>query len=148
VASNAAPTFGITTNAQELTAKLNRMSGEIEDPKGLLENIRTILQQSEQEVFASEGGTLGWVWKAIVEPDRKVSSSPLVASGQMKESVAGFGAGTIRGNTLRVHPKPYYSRFHQFGTHTMDARPFTGISDATARLILQEFERATGQVLT
>lgn len=148
MSSGAAPSFGITTNAQALTAKLNRMAGEIDDPRGLLERIRVILQQAEQEVFATEGSALGWAWNSLVQPERKQGGRVLVESGAMMDSVAGFSAGTIRGATLRVHPKPYYSRFHQFGTHTMDARPFTGISDATARRIYQEFERATGEVLT
>jgi phage gpG-like protein len=147
VSSGAAPSFTFTTNAQELTTKLNRMAGEIDDPRGLLERIRAILQLQEYEVFASEGAALGWAWKSLVQPDRG-RGSMLVASGAMKESVAGGGAGTIRGSTLRVHPKPFYSRFHQFGTHTMDARPFTGITENTARMIYEEFERATGQVLT
>jgi phage gpG-like protein len=147
MSSGAAPSFTFTTNAQELTTKLNRMAGQIDDPRGLLERIRTILQMAEHEVFASEGAALGWAWNKLVEPERS-QGSMLVASGAMKESVAGGGAGTIRGATLRVHPKPYYSRFHQFGTHTMDARPFTGISETTARLIYDEFARATGQVLT
>jgi phage gpG-like protein len=56
--------------------------------------------------------------------------------------------GSIRGTTLRIHPRPFYSRFHQFGTARMDARPFTGISDETMRLIYDEFERATGEALT
>jgi phage gpG-like protein len=148
VSSGAAPSFTFTTNAQALTAKLNRMAGQIDDPRGLLERIRTILQQAEHDVFSSEGAALGWAWNSLVQPERAETSQILVGSGAMKESVSGGQAGTIRGATLRMHPKPYYSHFHQFGTSTMDARPFTGISESTARLIYDEFERATGEVLT
>jgi phage gpG-like protein len=147
-ASGAAPSFTVSSNSQELAAKLNRMAGEIADPRGLLENIRTVLRQAEEEVFATEGSALGWAWNSLVQPERKVGGQMLVQSGAMKDSVTGFSAGTIRGSTLRIHPKPYYSRWHQFGTHTMDARPFTGISEGTARRIYQEFERATGEVFT
>jgi phage gpG-like protein len=142
--SQAAPSF--TTNANELVARLNRAGGKIEDPRALLERIRLLLQAQEQEVFSSEGAALGAAWKALVEPERG-SGRTLEDSGAMMGSVSGGDAGRIRGATLRIHPKPYYSRWHQFGTVNMDARPFMGISDETNQLILEEFQRAIGQDL-
>lgn len=142
-----ADTFNVTSNSQELTAKLNQLAARIAEPQELLEHVGSILERGEQEVFMSEGASINWAWKAIVQPDRKVGGSPLVASGVMKASVAGFGAAVVHGNEVRIHPDPYYSRFHQFGTHTMDARPFTGISEGTMRLIVQEFSRAAGQAM-
>jgi phage gpG-like protein len=145
--SNAVPTF--TTNAHEVSAKLGRIGDKVENPRDLLVRIRRILTQQELDVFASEGAALDGVWNALVQPERKTGGSHiLVGTGAMMESVAGPTAGTIRNNTtLRIHPKPFYSRWHQFGTTKMDARPFTGISDATYRLIMREFERATGEDL-
>jgi phage gpG-like protein len=141
--SNVGPAF--TSNATELTAKLNNAAGRIEDPRALLERIREILSRQETDVFASEGAALGETWAAIVQPERKIGSQTLVYSGALLASVA--DGGRITGTTLRVHPKPFYARWHQFGTSKMAARPFTGISDATSRLILQEFQRAADQDL-
>lgn len=143
--SNAAPTF--TTNAAALTAKLNSASGKIEDPRALLEQCRRILSEQETEVWATEGAALEAAWKQAVQPDRKVNSELLVASGALKSSMSDADAGRIRGATLRIKVKPYYGFFHQFGTTKMDARPFSGISDNSMRLIMQRFQEATDQDL-
>lgn len=140
-----APTF--VTNANELVAKFNRMADRIEDPRGLLEQCRQVIQEQERDVWASDGAALEGAWKAIVEPQRKRNPETLVASGRLKDSMAGGSAGTIRGKTLRFHPKPFYGRFHQFGTVHFDARPYSGISDNTYRTILRLFEEATGETL-
>ena len=144
-ASERAPTF--TTNAAALTAKLNRSAGKIEDPRALLEQCRRILSEQESEVWATDGAALEAAWKQAVRPDLKISSELLVASGALKASMSDTDAGRIRGATLRIKVKPYYGFFHQFGTTKMDARPFSGISDSSMRLIMQRFQEATGEDL-
>jgi len=143
--STQAPTF--ITNANELTAKFNRIGEKVKDPRGLLEQCRAIIQQQERMVWSSEGAALEGAWKSIVQPERKTSSQMLVASGALRESMSGGSAGKVRGATLRFHPKPFYGKFLQFGTVRMDARPFSGISDQTYRLIMRRFEDATGETL-
>ena len=139
---------GVTfvTNATELAAKFGRLAEKIDNPQPVLEGVRRILNQQEEQVWGTEGGALGVAWNAIVQPERKTSSEMLVASGNLRRAMSEGGA--IRGATLRISPrKLFYGRFHQFGTQTMDARPFSGISDASMRLIVQEFENATGRDL-
>lgn len=135
---------GVTfvTNANELAAKFGRLAEKIEDPRPVLESVKRILNAQEEQVWATEGGALGVTWKAAVQPERKVSSGLLMASGNLRRAMGEQGA--IRGATLRISPrKLYYGFFHQFGTATMDARPFSGISDESMRLIVQEFQNFT-----
>lgn len=137
---------GVTfvTNANELAAKFGRLAAKIEDPKPVLEAVKRILNAQEEQVWATEGSALGVTWGAIVQPERKLSSQLLVASGNLRRAMGEEGA--IRGATLRISPrKLYYGFFHQFGTATMDARPFSGISDESMRLIVSEFQNATGR---
>lgn len=143
--AGAAPTF--TTNANELTAKLNRIGDKLEDPREPLEACRRLLVRQEAEVWSSQGQALGYAWPPIAEPERKVDSRMLVATSALLYSMAEEGAGTIRGGTLRIRPKPRYGFYHQFGLGHVPARPFSGISDNTYRLMMQAFERATGEVL-
>ena len=131
------------TNANEFVGKLNEMGDRVADPRGLLEHCREIIRRQEEDVWGTEGAVLAGVWNAIVEPERKTNSEMLVASGKLKESMTGPTAGSIRGMTLRFHPKPYYGFFHQFGTATMDARPYSGITDDTYREIMRAFQEAT-----
>jgi phage gpG-like protein len=139
---------GVTfiTNANELSAKFGRMAQKIDDPKPVLEACKRILNEQEQQVWATEGGALGVTWGALVQPQRKTEGGGLLVgeTGQLRSSME---EGTIRGATLRItsRRKAFYGFFHQFGTGTMDARPFSGISDASMRLILSEFENATGR---
>ena len=62
MASTAAPNFAYSSNSQELTAKLNQIGDQIEEPEVLLENIGSILERGEQEVFGTEGASIGWAW--------------------------------------------------------------------------------------
>jgi phage gpG-like protein len=136
-----------TTNANEVRAKLGRGAAKIENPRGFLQQVRELLQTQEQDVWSTEGSLLGTAWKSLVEPERG-SGRMLVGSGKLYDSMAGPDAGAIRGATLRVHPKPYYGFFHQFGTATMDARQFSGISESTNREIIRLFEQVANQDLT
>jgi phage gpG-like protein len=140
-----APSF--TTNANQLTAKLNRMAGTIEDPRVPLEGCKRLIQQQEEEVWASQGEILGDHWNAAVQPERKTSSELLVATGALRNSMTSESSGRIRGATLRYGTRLYYGRFHQYGTVKMDARPFTGLSTELRREIATILENATGQAL-
>lgn len=139
---------GVTfiTNANELSAKFGRMAQKIEDPRPVLEACQRILQMQEAQVWASEGGALGVTWGALVQPQRKTEGGGLLVgeTGQLRSSMQ---EGNIRGATLRItsRRKAFYGFFHQFGTGTMDARPFAGISDQSMRLIVSEFQNATGK---
>ena len=137
--------FNVSTNSQQLVAKFGRMAERLADPKPVLEAAMRILQAQEAEVWATEGRTIGEAWNALVQPERKVGAQMLVESGALRSSMA--TGGSIRGATLRIKPTPFYAKMHQFGTHTMDARPFSGISDSAMRLITMEFQEATGRDL-
>jgi phage gpG-like protein len=133
------------TNANELTAKLGAMGEQVENPQEVLQQARRLIQQQEAEVWATDGAALEETWKALRDPERSMSGHILESSGALKDSMSDYAAGAIRGATLRFHPKPYYGRFHQFGTggaHPMDARPFSGISESTYREILRLFQEA------
>ena len=134
------------TNANELSAKFGRMAQKIDDPRPVLEACKRILNAQERQVWATEGGALGVTWGSLVQPERKGSGSGLLV-GDTGKLRASMEEGNIRGATLRItsRRKAYYGFFHQFGTATMDARPFAGISDESMRLIVSEFEKATGR---
>lgn len=140
---------GVTfiTNANELAAKFGRMAEKIEDPRPVLETVKRILNRQEEQVWATEGGALGVAWASLVQPERKTMGGRLLeGSGNLRRSMTEEGA--IRGYTLRISPrKHFYGRMHQFGTSTMDARPFSGISDESMRLIVSEFQHATDRDL-
>lgn len=134
------------TNANELSAKFGRMAEKIQDPKPVLEACKRILNAQERQVWATDGGALGVTWGALVQPERKQGGGGLLvgATGRLRSSME---EGAIRGATLRItsRRKAYYGFFHQFGTSTMDARPFAGITDESMRAIVSEFEKATGK---
>jgi phage gpG-like protein len=140
---------GVTfvTNANELAAKFGRMAEKIDDPRPVLEAVKRILNAQEEQVWSTEGGALGVSWHELVQPERKNMGGRLLeASGNLRRSMS--QEGSIRGYTLRISPrKHFYGFFHQFGTSTMDARPFSGISDESMRLIVSEFQNATDRDL-
>ena len=143
--SNQGVTF--ITNSNELAAKFGRMAEKIQDPKPVLESVKRILNAQEAQVWATDGGALGVTWGALVAPERKSGGGSLLvgSTGRLRSSMVDEGA--IRGATLRISSrrKAYYGFFHQFGTKTMDARPFAGITDESMRAIVSEFEKATGK---
>ena len=139
------PTF--ITNANEFVARLNRSAEKIKEPRAFLEQCRRLLTEQEAEVWSSEGATLDAAWKELVQPERKVSGNLLVDSGALRDSMSSEGAGRIRGATLRIHPKPFYGRFHQFGTVSMDARPFSGINDTTYRELMRLYQQQVDEDL-
>lgn len=137
--SATATTF--VTNANEFVARLDRNADKIKDPKKFLNECRRLLAQQEFQVWATDGAALEETWKALVQPQRKFGGRLMVDTGDLMHSMSNPSAGTIRGTVLRIHPKPFYGRFHQFGTARMDARPFSGISDATARELRRLLEQ-------
>ena len=139
--STSVPTF--TTNATEVTAKLGAGGAKLENPRSFLEQCRHLLTQQEADVWASDGSALEGAWKQIVQPERKVGSHLLVESGDLLHSMSDPSAGRVRGNTLRIHPKPRYGFYHQFGSANMEARPFSGISESTAREIQRLMQAQT-----
>lgn len=137
-----------TTNANQFVARLDRSAARIEDPRAFLEQARKLLTEQEFEVWATDGAALEATWKALVQPQHKAGGRLMVDTGALLASMASPGAGSIRGTALRIHPKPFYGRFHQFGTTRMDARPFSGISDKTYRALMQLMEQHTDQDLS
>jgi phage gpG-like protein len=132
------------TNISEVTANFAKLADRVENPRPVLQAAQRILSLQESQVWATEGGALGVTWAALVQPERHVGRSLLWDTGALRASMT--TGGRIAGDTLRISPRSraFYGFFHQFGTTNMDARPFSGISDESARLIMQEMRRATG----
>lgn len=133
----------ITTNAAELAARINKLAARLTDPSPALERARQLLIRNETEVWATSGGALGARWAAAAEPDRKVDSRLLVASGALRASLTGSGAGSVHRTTLEFGTSVPYGVFHQYGIPgRLPAREFLGVAPNVAREILRLLEQA------
>lgn len=131
-----------TTNAADVASAIERMSARIADPAPALMRARSVLAEQEQQVFSSQGSVLGASWPPAVDPERKIDPQLLVASGALRRSLTGTSAGTVRGTTLEYGTDVEYAHFHQYGTSRMSARPFLGITDTSARRIVEQLAAA------
>jgi phage gpG-like protein len=130
-------TEAITSNAAEVGGQLDELASRVGNPQRFLERARRLLNAQEAQVWATDGGILGAHWAAAAEPDRKVDSRLLVASGALRAALTG-NSGSIRGTELTLPDSlPPYGVFHQYGTSKMAARPFLGFSQDFARQLLE-----------
>jgi phage gpG-like protein len=133
----------IETNAAALAGRLNSLAGRLENPEPILRLAQALIARSEAEVWQSEGASLGEHWARAAEPERKTDSRLLVATGRLRESLAGRGSPLqVRGTQLVVGTDVPYGAYHQYGTSRMPARPFLGVSPSLARDLLQLFQHA------
>lgn len=126
----------VTSNANELAGQINELAQRVGNPQQFLERARRLLNAQEAQAWATQGGVLGVHWAAAAEPDRKVDSRLLVASGALRAALTG-NAGRVDGDMLILPTSlPPYGVFHQYGTSNMPARPFLGFSrDFAAQLL-------------
>jgi phage gpG-like protein len=118
-----------TSNASHLSEQLERFAARVGDPLPALERLRALLAGGEQEVWSTQGMSIGFHWASPVEADRKTDPTLLVATGALRSSLTGEGAGEPASAVeLRFGTDVPYGRFHQFGTRKMTARQFMGLS--------------------
>jgi phage gpG-like protein len=136
-----------TSNAPQLAARLNAAASRIGEPRPALERVRVLLAQGEAQVFGSQGTAIGQHWPPPADPERKIDSRLLVATGALRNSLTNPGAGEVTELELRFGTDVPYGRFHQYGTSRMPARPFLGAPPDSARrvseLLAQQLEAAT-----
>jgi phage gpG-like protein len=125
------------TNAAELAAGLNAAAERIGNPRPALESLRRQLAAQESEVWATEGRAIGVSWPPSADPDRKVDSRLLVATGALRDSLTDVDSGVVEGDELQYGTDVPYGRFHQYGTSRTPQRQFLGISPELARNITQ-----------
>jgi phage virion morphogenesis protein len=83
----------------------------------------------------------GSPWPPLKNPSRRRggrSAKPLVDRGLLMASVSAQGGGSVRDVTprsLEFGTNVSYAGYHQFGTRTIPARRFLGITDAMAKRI-------------
>lgn len=134
-------TEAITSNASELAGQIDEMAARIGNPQRFLERARRLLNAQEAQVWSTDGGILGVHWAAAAEPDRKVDSRMLVASGALRAALTG-NSGSIHGSELTLPDSlPPYGVFHQYGTSKMAARPFLGFSRDFATQLLELYQQ-------
>lgn len=125
--------------ANALAAQLHQLAGRVGRPRPLLERMRTVIAQGEAKAFESSGTSIGESWPPAVEPDRKLTSRLLVATGRLRSSLTTHGGDaeqTIRGTALYYGTNVPYAGYLQHGTGRMAARPFLGVSRDTARALM------------
>jgi len=116
-----------TSNASQLSQQLQRYATAVGDPRPALERLRRMLAQGEQQVFSTQGASIGVHWAAPVEADRKSDPALLVATGALRASLTGEGSGETSELQMRFGTDVPYAHFHQYGTSRMPARPFMGM---------------------
>jgi hypothetical protein len=122
--------FETSSNAEQVSAGLNAMADRLAEPAPSLERARRLIALGESDVWASEGAAIGTHWPMAVDPDLKTDARLLVATGALRDSLAGGAAGYVRGNELVISTDVPYAHFHEYGTSKMAARPFIGIPEA------------------
>jgi phage gpG-like protein len=132
----------IETNAPEIAARLNRMAATLQDPTPVLERARRLIAAQEEKVWQSDGAALGEHWAQAAEPERKIDSRLLVATGALRGSVTSEASIQIYGTELRAGTDVPYGIFHQYGTSKMPARQFLGIAPDLARRLVALYEQA------
>jgi phage gpG-like protein len=127
----------ITSNAAEVAGKLNALAARIGNPVPMLERARILFAAQERDVWTTQGANLGAPWAPLADTTAKLTSPQLlVASGALRNSLAGYPEGDIIGQTtLRMGTDVTYARFHQFGTRYMPAREIVGVSDNLRRQV-------------
>lgn len=139
-------------NSAELARRLQRWGQSLEDPRPAFDRVVRRLNQSEEQVFATDGNAIGHAWPAAVEPDRKINSQLLVATGALRASLVGQTGESIRmtGSTeLRFGTTVPYAHFHEYGApgHSLPARPMIGMTDQVRQAIANEIHSYSAEAI-
>lgn len=144
--------FSFTIEGEEQVARmLSRTTEKINDLRPFLDGVSTFLSTvAMAEQFSTEGGrTGGWAALSPRYAEDKLQrwgSQPiLVASGRMRQSLTGGGAGSVSrqigGDTLEFGTSVPYARFHQSGTSRMPQRRIMDLADADRRTIMKMLQQ-------
>jgi phage gpG-like protein len=133
--------MAIQSNAPEVAGYVKGLAERVGNPQPALERTRRLLAEQEQQVWSTEGRTIDESWPAAADPERKVDSRLLVATGALRAAMSDPMAGVVEGNTLSLGTDLPYARFHQYGTHRMPARVFAGLSPEVQRTFQEELAR-------
>jgi phage gpG-like protein len=131
--------------AAQLARRLQRWGTAIEDARPAFEEILPMLNKGEAAVFDSSGAAIGERWPAAAQPERKTDSHLLVATGELRRSLAAMTSDSVRLVTpteLRFSTRVPYAHLHERGVPgRLPARPFMGIPDAVSRDVVNAMHR-------
>jgi len=125
----------IETNAAQVASLFSALGDAIGNPEPMLRRTQALIAADEQEVFATQGQSIGASWAPAVQPELKTDSRLLVMTGALMQSVTSADAGEVEGNVLSFSTDVPYAGYIEFGTGRMVARPFMGITDRFARAV-------------
>lgn len=99
------------------------------DPEPLLDRLRQLLADSVRTNFEGSHDPAGTPWAPLKHP--RPGRKPLIRTGDLLHSAVEMAWHAVRtrdGLQFDGSLLPPYAVYHQFGTSTIPARPFFGIS--------------------
>ena len=117
--------------AAAFSARMTHWGEALANPRPAFEQMSRKLNESQAQIFDTNGAALGHPWAQAAEPERKTTSQLLVATGALRRSLTGRTSDSVDVATsteFRFSTRVPYAPFHQFGTSKMPARPFIGVT--------------------
>jgi phage gpG-like protein len=133
-----------------LNRTILRRSDHVKDFRPAFRKIRDRLRQVARRQFATEGSYGSGGWPDLAESTlarKRAAGQPariLVATGALRDSLTGAGAGSIDLMTtheMRFGSSVSYGKFHAKGTRKMPRRSPINMPEAERRAILTELVR-------
>ena len=133
------------SDLQQLLDRVARLPGTLAP---IMKNIGLAVVQGAQERFRKEQAPDGSPWKSL-DPDYAASKRGPGILREMGQAGGLFGSLTYRvaPSGVEIGTNKVYAAHHQFGSDTLPARPFLGLSDDDRADILDVIAGHVGRVV-